>query len=106
FPVWLSPGQVIVMPITDAQLDYANLIVDQVKSAGLRVKLDSRNEKINRKIRDAEELKIPYMLIVGRNEMDNETVSIRKHGKGDLGVVTVDTIVSRIKKENDEKANE
>jgi len=103
FPVWLSPVQAVVMPITDSHLDYARKLADRMKGMGLRVELDSRNEKINRKIRDAAEMKIPYMLIVGQKEMDSETVSVRARGEGDIGVLSSDDIISRICKENDEK---
>jgi len=103
FPVWLSPVQAVVMPITDAHLEYGRVLADRMVREGLRVELDGRNEKVNRKIRDAAEMKVPYMLIVGKKEMDSGTVSVRKRGEGDMGVVPVDTMVSRIKRENDEK---
>lgn len=103
FPVWLSPVQVTVMPITDAHLEYARGLADRMKGMGLRVDLDDRNEKINRKIRDAAEMKIPYMLIVGQKEMDEGTVSVRRRSEGDIGVMQADEIISRILKENDEK---
>ena len=104
FPVWLSPVQAIILPITDAFLDYGQSLVDRMESEDLRVKLDSRNEKINRKIRDAAEKKIPYMLIVGQKEMDAGTVSVRKRGEGDTGVFPADEIISQIKKENEDKS--
>lgn len=106
FPVWLSPVQAVVMPITDAHRDYGQKLVDRMVAEGLRIELDSRNEKINRKIRDAEEMKVPYMLIVGQNELGTGTVSVRKRGKGDIGTVSTDEIIMRIKKENDEKSRE
>jgi threonyl-tRNA synthetase len=103
FPVWLAPVQAVVMPITDAQLEYAEKLTEMMRDKGLRIELDSRNEKVNRKIRDAEELKIPYMLIAGQKEVDAETVSLRKHGKGDIGVFQVKDIVDQIKQDNDNK---
>ncbi|MFC1692444.1 threonine--tRNA ligase [Candidatus Latescibacterota bacterium] len=104
FPVWLSPVQAVVLPITDAQHDYARMLFDRMKGTGLRVKLDDRNEKVNRKIRDAEEMKIPYMLIAGKKEVDEGTLSVRKHTHGDIGVARAEDIIARINKENDDKA--
>ena len=106
FPVWLAPVQATVMPITDAHFDYAQTIYDRIRGEGLRVELDSRNEKVNRKIRDAAEQKVPYMLIVGQNEVDNGTVSVRRRGEGDIGVFPAEDVVTRIKKENEEKTLE
>jgi threonyl-tRNA synthetase len=106
FPLWLSPVQVVVMPITDAQHEYGRIIVDRMRAEGLRADLDNRNEKINRKIRDAEEMKIPYMLIVGQREVDSGAVSVRKRGEGDKGVIPAEEIIKRIKKENEEKSRD
>lgn len=103
FPLWLSPVQAVVMPITDAQHEYALKLVERLKSEGLRVDFDSRNEKVNRKIRDAEEMKVPYMFIAGQREVDAGTVSVRKHGEGDIGVFPMEEIIAQIKKENDGK---
>jgi threonyl-tRNA synthetase len=102
FPVWLAPVQAAVLPITDDQHAYAREITEKMHGLGLRVELDTRNEKVNRKIRDAEEMKIPYMLVIGRKESDAGTVSVRKRGSGDLGVVGADEAISRIRRENDE----
>ncbi|MEM1272005.1 MAG: threonine--tRNA ligase, partial [Bacteroidota bacterium] len=77
FPLWLSPVQVKVLPITDTQNDYAAGVVNQLAAAGLRAELDDRSEKVGRKIRDAEVEKVPFMLIVGRNEADAGTVAVR-----------------------------
>ncbi len=104
FPVWLSPVQAVVMPITDAHKDYAETVVEALKAKGLRAELDGRNEKINRKIRDSEEMKIPYMLVVGQKEMDNGTVAVRRRSEGDIGAFAVNEIVERIGKENSEKS--
>ncbi|MEL6714936.1 MAG: threonine--tRNA ligase, partial [Planctomycetota bacterium] len=82
-PLWLAPEQVRVLPITDAQNDYASGVADQLREAGLRVEVDTRSEKTGRKIRDAEVEKIPVMLIVGRREAEEGTVSVRRHGLGD-----------------------
>lgn len=106
FPVWLAPVQVVVMPITDAQHEYAAGLVGRMRALGLRVEFDSRNEKVNRKIRDAEEMKIPYMLVIGQKEVDAGTVSVRKRGQGDLGALPADEIIARIRRENVEKTRD
>ena len=94
------------MPITDAQHDYAGSLVEQLRVEGIRVELDSRNEKINRKIRDAEELKIPYMLVVGAREVEQETVSVRQHGKGDVGVSPFGEVRGEMVRKISEKSRE
>ena len=82
-PLWLAPTQVKVLPITDAQNDYAEGVADALRQSGLRVSVDTRSEKVGRKIRDAEVEKVPVMLIVGKNEAEAGTVSVRRHGLGD-----------------------
>ncbi len=82
-PLWLAPLQVQVLPITDAQNDYAQSIAADLEAAGLRVEVDTRSEKVGRKIRDAEVSKVPVMLIIGKNEAEAGTVSVRRHGLGD-----------------------
>lgn len=99
FPVWLAPVQVTVLPITDAQNDYAMEIYTRLKDLKIRAEIDLRNEKITYKIREAETNKIPYMLIIGEREKANGTVSVRRHGKGDLGVSDLESFISRIKLE-------
>ena len=106
FPVWLAPVQVIVLPITDAQNDYAIEIYTKLKNLKIRAEVDTRNEKITYKIREAETKKIPYMLVVGEKEKTSGTVSVRKHGKGDLGVFDLESFISRIKFEIETKAVE
>lgn len=103
FPVWLSPLQVVVIPITDAHNDYALSITHKLKDAGVRVELDSRNEKVNYKIRDWETKKTPYMLVVGEKEKNSVTVSIRRHTKGDLGIKPVAEFLNQISTEINEK---
>ncbi len=103
FPVWLSPLQVVVIPITDAHNDYALSITQKLKDAGVRVELDSRNEKVNYKIRDWETKKTPYMLVVGEKEKNSVTVSIRRHTKGDLGIKPVAEFLNQISTEINEK---
>lgn len=99
FPVWLAPAQVSVLPISDKYNDYCQKILDVFKNHEIRTLFDQRGEKIGRKIRDAEVKKVPYMLIIGENEMNSETVSIRKHGEGDKGSMAIDEFVQMINKE-------
>jgi len=106
FPVWLAPVQVAVLPITDAQNDYAKTIWEKLKQQKIRAEIDLRNEKITCKIREAETKKIPYMLIIGEKERTSGTVSIRRHGKGDLGVFDLESFISRIKFEIESKVVE
>ncbi len=103
FPVWLAPVQAVVMPITDDHRDYAAGLVERMKGKGLRVELDDRNEKVNRKIRDAEEMKVPFMFVVGQKEVDAGTVSVRRHGEGDIGVFPADEAIERIRKDNESR---
>ena len=86
FPVWLAPVQAIVLPITDRQIEYANQVKERLESAGLRVTVDDRKEKVNFKIREAQLQKIPYMLVVGDREAANDSVSVRNRKHGDQGV--------------------
>ncbi len=103
FPLWLSPVQVVVLPITDQQLDYARKVHDDLKQSGIRAELDDRNEKIGHKIRDWETKKVPYMLVLGEKERQAESVSVRQHKKGDLGAVPRAEFVERVKEEITEK---
>lgn len=103
FPVWLSPVQVKILTITDAQIPYAQKILDQLKSENIRASLDERNDKIGLKIREAELQKIPYMIIIGENEVKSNSLSLRKRKEGDLGKQSVDDLISRIKIEIKEK---
>ncbi len=99
FPVWLAPEQVAVLPISDKFLDYARQIVNKLDSLDIRVILDDRNEKISRKIRDAEVMHIPYMLIIGQHEQEDNTVSVRRQGKGDLGIMSLNDFISTLNQE-------
>ena len=104
FPTWLAPTQVKILNIADAHLDYAKELQEKLSSYGLRVELDDRNEKIGKKIRDAQLEKVPYSLIIGDNEVKDAAVSIRKRFVGDLGVKSVDEFVADILKEVNSKA--
>jgi threonyl-tRNA synthetase len=102
-PVWLSPLQVKILPISDKFLDYSKTILQKLKKADIRVEIDDRNEKIGKKIRDTEVMKVPYMLVIGEKEMNEEKVSIRKHGKGDLGAKALDEFLNEIVAEVEER---
>lgn len=106
FPVWLAPLQVKILPISDKFMDYCLQVKQQLKKAGVRVEVDDRNEKIGKKIRDTELLKVPYMLIVGEKEMNDNMVSVRRQGRGDAGTQAVDDFVSSIQLEIENRTNE
>jgi len=89
FPFWIAPIQASILPISEKQNDYAINIYNDLKNLGYRVELDTRNEKVNRKIAESEQAKIPFAIIVGQKEEENNTISLRKHGEGDLGQKTI-----------------
>ena len=96
FPLWLAPVQIKLLPIADRHLDYAYDIKKQLEQNGLRAEVDDRNEKIGYKIREARLQKIPYMLIIGDNEVENRTLSVRQRGEnGDLGAMNVSDVIAR-----------
>jgi threonyl-tRNA synthetase len=99
FPLWLSPEQFIILPISEKYEDYAKKLSESLKDSDICGLIDFRDEKIGRKIRDAEVKKIPYMLIVGEKEAAEGLVSVRKHGVGDLGSMTLEDFKEQIKKE-------
>ncbi len=103
FPLWLSPEQIRVLPISDDQNEYAQECVTSLKQIGARVELDDRSEQIGGKIRDAETDKTPYMLIIGAKEQQNGTVSVRRHRKGDIGTFNFSDFISTVKKEIETK---
>ena len=103
FPLWLSPEQVRVLPISDDQNDYAKKCVEAFKKIGVRVTLDDRSEQIGGKIRDAETDKVPYMLIVGAKEKEAGTVSVRRHRKGDIGTFNFSDFLSTVESEIEKK---
>jgi threonyl-tRNA synthetase len=104
FPLWLAPIQVKVLPITDELNDYGEKILSELKENNIRAELDSRSEKIGHKIRESELQKIPYMLIIGAREKDNKSVSVRLHGKGDVGSHTLVELIDIIKIEISERS--
>ncbi|MBP3433710.1 MAG: threonine--tRNA ligase, partial [Clostridia bacterium] len=99
FPVWLSPLQVKILPITDKQEGYARELREKMKAAGIRVAVDDRNEKIGYKIREAQMEKVPYMLVVGANEAEAGQVAVRRRDKGDMGAVAADEFIQTVKKD-------
>jgi len=99
FPLWLIPDQVIILPISEKFNEYGKKVLDLLDKYGVRGIIDTRNEKTGRKIRDAEIKKIPYMLIVGEKEENNETVSVRKHTDGDLGTFGINNFADVINTE-------
>jgi len=103
FPVWLAPVQVMVMSITDRQLEYAKKVHQQLVDAGFRAELDDRNEKVNFKIREAQLQKIPYMLVVGDREAEAGTVAVRHRKQADLGVKPVADFITMLREQVDSK---
>jgi threonyl-tRNA synthetase len=99
FPLWLSPEQFIVLPISEKYEEYAKKVLDELNNSDIRGLIDFRDEKIGRKIRDSEVKKIPYMLIIGDKEMAEGKVSVRKHGEGDLGEMTLEEFNNLLRKE-------
>lgn len=105
FPLWLTPDQVVIMPISEKFNEYAHQIANQLNMADIRTLVDDRNEKIGRKIRDNEMKKIPYLLVVGEKEAENNQVSVRKQGEGDQGTMSVDDFAAMVTKEVDDQMN-
>ena len=103
FPFWICPVQVKVMSLTDRTADYAKSIVEKLKYAGLRAEVDVRNEKIGFKIREAQLEKIPYMIIVGDKEAEENKVSVRSRKEGDLGVMDLQALISKLVEEDKSK---
>ena len=105
-PLWLSPVQAVVMPITDAQADYATAVAEKLATAGLRVEKDLRNEKINYKIREHTLQRVPFMLVAGDREKAASSVSVRQRDGKDLGVMNVDDLITHLQQLNSTKAQE
>lgn len=99
FPVWLAPLQVKVLPISDKFMDYALAVKQELRKAGVRVEVDDRSEKIGKKIRDTELMKVPYMLVIGEKEMNEQQLSVRRQGKGDMGTASLQSFIENIKEE-------
>ena len=106
FPLWLAPVQVKVLPISDKFNQYASEVTQKLLNLGIRTELDDRGEKIGKKIRDTELLKVPYMLIIGEKEMNETQVAVRRQGKGDLGSKSLDEFITEITSEIAERRGE
>ena len=105
FPLWLTPDQVAVLPISEKFNDYAHRVADELSLQDLSVVVDDRNEKIGKKIRETELKRIPYMLIVGEKEAENDEVSVRKHGEGDKGSMKITNFAALLKSEIEKEMN-
>ena len=99
FPVWLAPMQVKILPISDKFMPYAATVLAQFKKAGVRVEIDDRNEKIGKKIRDTEIMKVPYMLVIGEKEVAENKLSVRRQGKGDMGMLDTAAFLAQVVEE-------
>jgi len=99
FPLWLTPQQAVLLPISEKYNDYAKNVLNLLNNSDIRTEIDDRNEKTGRKIRDNELKKVPYLLIVGENEAENQTVSVRQQGKGDIGVMRIEEFINFINAE-------
>jgi threonyl-tRNA synthetase len=102
FPIWLTPDQAIVLPISEKYQNYAEGVLKSLNNSDIRTLIDDRNEKIGKKIRDNELRRIPYLLIVGEKEESEGTISVRKQGHGDLGSMKPEEFIDLVAKEVDE----
>ncbi|MCB0793540.1 MAG: threonine--tRNA ligase [Flavobacteriales bacterium] len=98
FPLWLAPEQAVVLPISDKFIDKAREVAGSLKDSDIRASVDERNEKIGRKIRDAELSKLPFMLIIGEKEAEQNSVSVREHGQGDLGTMSINAFTEMVQR--------
>ncbi len=103
FPMWLAPVQVKVLPIADRHFDYAEKIKNALEEKGMRVEVDDRSEKIGYKIREAQLTKVPYMIVVGDKDIENNTVSVRERKEGDIGAMSLDDFIARAVEEIETK---
>lgn len=106
FPLWLSPVQVKIVPISENQIEYAHDVCDKLIDAGIRAEVDDRNEKMGYRIREAQLQKIPYMLVLGEKERESGAVAVRNRKKGDLGVMSFEDFLEKLHKELDEKSSD
>jgi len=96
FPLWLTPEQALILPISEKYNDYSKKVSQLLKNYDIRAAVDERDERAGKKIRDAEISKVPYMLIVGEKEEQSGTVSVRKHGEGDLGTLSLEAFAGLV----------
>jgi threonyl-tRNA synthetase len=106
FPLWISPAQAIIIPISERHIDYAKNVRERFLDGGLRVEIDGRSETMQSRIRDAQLQKIPYIVVVGDKEQVKKTVSVRKRNKKELQVVQLEEFIQKIKTSIDEKKDE
>ena len=103
FPVWIAPLQVKILPISEKFMPYAEQVLAEFKKAGVRVEIDDRNEKIGKKIRDTELMKVPYMLVIGEKEVAENKLSVRRQGKGDMGMLDKGSFLAQVVEEIEER---
>ena len=101
FPFWLAPVQAKLLPVSADYVDYAEKMAGRLKNADIRVEIDTRDEKLGKKIRDAQLQKVPYMLVIGAKEAENGTLSVRERKAGDLGPMTFEEFIAQTEKEFD-----
>lgn len=106
FPTWLAPVQVKILPISDKFIDYSNSVLETLKKADIRAEIDDRHEKVGRKIRDTELMKVPYMLVLGEKEMLENKISVRKQGKGDMGALSLPEFINQLLEEINERKSD
>jgi threonyl-tRNA synthetase len=106
FPLWLVPDQVVILPISEKFNDYAEAVAKELKKQDVRVIIDDRNEKVGRKIRDNELKKIPYLLVVGEKEVENNEISVRKQGEGDVGSMKITNFAALLTEEVEKQMNQ
>ena len=106
FPFWLAPEQVRVLPISDKFTAYADKVARSLREAGLRVEIDDSSERVNAKIREAQEWKVPYMLVVGGRDEEAGTVSVRERTEGDLGAMPLEQFIEQARAEIDSHGRE
>ena len=106
FPLWLAPEQAVIIPVSDKYLDYARKVATELEAADIRLEIDDRNENLGRKIRDNQLKRIPYMLIVGEKEAENDEVSVRKPGEGDLGSMKIANFAALLTDEVNQMINQ
>ena len=101
FPLWLAPNQATIIPIADRHSDYCEIIREALSNSGFRVEIDNRGERMNQKIRQAQMQKVPYMLVIGDREQENQMISVRSRESGDLGSMNVKELISKMQSEAD-----
>jgi threonyl-tRNA synthetase len=104
FPVWLSPVQVRVMPITDEHLNFATEVTEKIKTAGIRAKLDDSRDGLGKKVRNAKIEKLPYWIVIGAKEVESRKVTLESRDKGQLGQMETDEVLAKLQKEIKEKS--